>query len=370
MMTEYSENTYFSDIFSAWGKPFQAYGCPACGQAYLAENLSAEVICPNCAQAALLPQNAAFREEPPEMMLKFKHSVSGLKNSFDTYVKKVLIRPEDFTGENLSRRCKPVFWPMWMVDCDVKASWQAEAGFDYQVKSSQEYYQSGQWRTREVKEDRVRWEPRVGLLQRHYDNAIAPALEEHETWKKRLGSYRFNEAVRYTPELPSGSLIQIPDMQLASSWPAARSNLNRLNSSDCCKAAGAQHIRNFSLDAAYDSQNWTLFLLPMYSTYYLDDEGKKFAVYVNGTSGQMSGVRMASQKKGWRIAGIMAAVAVMLLVLGLISFAAAALFVPASVIGTIFVVLALALGAAAIFPAVWPWMWNNGQMEKSDQEDS
>jgi protein-S-isoprenylcysteine O-methyltransferase Ste14 len=102
----------------------------------------------------------------------------------------------------------------------------------------------------------------------------------------------------------------------------------------------------------------------MYATYYQDDDGKKHAVYINGLTGQMSGIRMASQKKGWRLAGIMAAVAVLLLVLGLLAFAAAALFIPASVIGTIFVVLALILGAAAVFPAAWPWIWNNGQLEQ------
>ena len=164
-------------------------------------------------------------------------------------------------------------------------------------------------------------------------------------------------------------MIQIPDMQLASSWPAARNNLTRLNSSDCSKAAGSQHIRNFSLDAEYDSQNWTLFLLPMYYTYYQDDEGKHQTIYINGQTGQMDGVRMASQKKGWKIAGIMAAVAVLFLLTGLLSFAAAALFVPASLIGTLLVILALVLGAAAVFPAVWPWMWNHAQMEKYDNAD-
>ena len=173
MMVDNIKNTISNEVFDLWGKPLLAYGCPACGQAYLAEGSLPETLCPNCARAALIPQNAAFRKEPPEMQISFKKSVSGLKNSFEGFVKKVLIRPEDFTEENLSKRARPVFWPMWMVDCQVKAKWQAEVGFDYQVKSSQEYYQNSQWRTREVKEDRIRWEPRVGLINRHYDNAIA-----------------------------------------------------------------------------------------------------------------------------------------------------------------------------------------------------
>ena len=78
--------------------------------------------------------------------------------------------PADLSPENLQQRLQRLFIPAWLVDASALASWQAEAGFNYEVVSHQEKYSDtqGGWRTQEVKEPRVRWEPRLGKLERTY----------------------------------------------------------------------------------------------------------------------------------------------------------------------------------------------------------
>ena len=102
-------------------------------------------------------------------------------------------------------------------------------------------------------------------------------------------------------------------------------------------------------------------MLPVYDSYYTDDEGQTHPVYINGQSGNVGGTRLASQRKGWIWAGVLFAIAVVLFLSGIVSFAAAPLFPPLGVLGTVLVILGLALGVSSVIPAAWPWRWNREQ---------
>ena len=139
--------------------------------------------------------------------------------------------------------------------------------------------------------------------------------------------------------------------------------LDRGVARDCQQAAGGQHIRNFSARLEYEDLNWTQLLLPVYFSYYTDDDGVPHPVYINGQTGRVGGFRLASQRKGWKWAGITAAVALAVFLASLLSFALGALLPAAAVLGVALAVLALIIAAGAIVPAVWPWQWNRRQRE-------
>jgi hypothetical protein len=88
---------------------------------------------------------------------------------------------------------------MWMLDSTITAGWQAEIGYDYQVKTSQESFQSGGWITHEKLEGRVRYEPRAGKLHRRYHNITSPALSDHNRLMQRTGRYDLQKAVPFQP---------------------------------------------------------------------------------------------------------------------------------------------------------------------------
>jgi hypothetical protein len=340
-----------------WGLPLQPAGCSHCGQVYLV-TANKSMLCPNCAKTELTAQPARLRREAPEKIVSFQVQHSGLKTIFSEFVRSVWLRFDDFNEETLLQHAVPVFAPMWLVDSDVSGAWQAEAGFDYQVKSSQDYYGSGGWQTHDVLEKRARWEPRLGQLERHYDNAVTPALSDHARLMARVGELSLERARGYEPSLLGEAVLRVPDLQPDQAWPLAKDALEQRVAQDCQQAAGAQHMRNFSARLTYGAQHWTQMLLPLYFTWYSDDEGRRHVVLVNGQSGAVGGVRLASQRKGWKWAGIIAAGAVVLFLLALLGFALGALFPPAALVGTVLAVLALFVGIGAIVPAVWPWQWN------------
>jgi len=343
-----------------WGLALQPAGCPRCHQAYLVPGNQIGQACPGCGQARLEPQPVILRNEPPELLVPFKQGQSALAGLFKRFTQGVWLHSDDFTPQHLLQRARPIYWPMWLVDGDLSGDWQAEVGYDYQVKSSQESYDSGNWRTRELIETRIRWEKRLGQMRRHYNNAAAPALNEHAALASALGAYEL-KTQPYTPQMVGAALLRVPDLNPENAWPLAQSALHECAADECRQAAGAQHVRAFSIHASYEALNWTQLLLPMYASFYTDDNGRPQMVLVNGQNGQVCGRRLASQRKGWQLAMILAAVAAVLFLIGLGGTLLGAVMPPLVVVGTIFILLAIALGLFAIVPAVWPWQWNRKQ---------
>jgi hypothetical protein len=339
-----------------WGLSLQVAGCRQCGQAFLIEANRLGQPCPNCACGKLESQPARLSSQPPELVVPFAKTQADVRAVLENFVKGVWLAPDDFNTEMLLRRAVAVFWPMWLVDGDVAGNWQAEAGFDYQVKSSQESYSNSGWRSREVIETRQRWEPRTGQILRHYDNICVPAASDHARLIGLVGDYHLDRTAAYDKASVNRSTMRLPDLPPQSAWPQAQVGLNHAAEQECLKAAAAQHIRNYSVNADYNSLNWTQMLLPLVVSYYTDDDGKTHPVYINGQSGTIGGVRMASQRKGWLWAGILAGIALVLLLLGLLLSVFG--LIP---VGGFLIFVAILIAITALVPAAWPWQWNRRQ---------
>ncbi len=344
-----------------WDSGRQPAGCPNCGRVFLVQETQIGMPCPLCHRALLESQPARMRIAEPELMVPFGINQAALNTIYQDVVAGVWIKPENFQTETLLNRTIPVFWPLWLVDCDIDGHWQMEAGFNYQVESSKDTYANGQWQSRKQIEGRVRWEPRLGKIKSHVDNISAPALEEHQNRELMTGVTPKNRSHSFDPSLLGGALLEVPDLPPEEAWAMAQLRVDETAERICADAAGAQHSRNFSITADYKNLNWTQFLLPMYVTYYEDDEGQPQFLVVNGSTGAIQGPRLASRKRGARIAGIIAATAGGLFVLALLGLLLTLVIPPAAIFAALMAFLGLVTGIGAIFPAVWPNQWNRKQ---------
>jgi hypothetical protein len=348
-------------IEEIWGIPYQSVGCSNCKQVFLIHTTKTREICPNCGAHKLESQPALLRTESPENIIPFQKKVTDLSGILSNFMKGVWLRSKDFNVATMLSRVTPVYWPMWLVDCDLSGDWTAEIGFDYQVKSSQESYTQNGWRSNEIIENRIRWEPRLGQIDRHYDNVASPANSDYSYLNACLGEYRLDLGIPYQPALIKGTILKIPDLHPESAWSNAQPKVNKLAGKDCMDASGGKHLRNFSIDAVYQKLNWSILLMPMYSTYYTDDNGNLHPVFINGQTGVMGGPRLASQKKGWQIAGISLVIAVGILLMALLCFVFSTILPLITILGILLVILALTVGVFSITAAIWPWQWNRNQ---------
>jgi len=363
MSQEIKEIEITQDVQSIWGQPLTPHGCKNCGQVHLAAAERPNQICPNCGSRNLEIQPAMLRPEPPELCIPFSQKAANAKQNFSEFCK-VWLSPDDFTADNLQARLTKVFLPMWLVDCTVEGHWQAGAGFNYQIKSSQESYHSGDWHTKEIIKTRIRWEPRAGTINRNYNNVSVPAFTGYTKFISKVGKFRLDQAIRYQRDTLADSPVRVPDLSPENAWPIARDNLNKIARHDCEEAVGADHIREFKIHADYTKPNWTQLLLPIYFTWYKDEDETTIPVYIHGQTGKIVGPRLSSQRKGWKWAGISVLIAVGLLLLSLLSFAGTALLPFLSILGVLFGIFAFLAGLFAVFPAVYPWQWNRRQQNE------
>lgn len=351
--------TEISEILSdLWKLSYQPLGCRNCGQAFLAPAGWTGKMCPHCLEGALEEQPARLRREPPELVLPFRREPGELSVVLKTFMRGVWFTPDDFSPARLQDRAIPNFWPMWLVDGTVNGAWQAELGFDYQVKSTQESYNSGGWQSRDVIETRILWEPRLGEIERRYCNLGAPAVSDEARLSGLIGSSPFEQAQPYQPALLKGAALRIPDLSPQETWPRVQTEFNQAAAGECQQAAGGQHLRNFKAQVHYDQLTWTQMLLPVYITYYLDDQGKRVPVMINGATGQFGGRRIASQRKGLRWAGVSLLVALALFVLALLTYAAARTAPNLAAFSPLLWLMGFLATVFAAGTAAWPLLWN------------
>jgi len=353
---ETRENVF--DTQSTWGVPLEDVRCPHCDWHYLIPKDDVPAQCPHCFQAELVPLGEAALhlpyQLPPERVLPFAVDAATVRQNVATFASGIPFAPRDLNVDALRARVRRFYFPMWLVDGDVNALWDAEVGFDYEVVSHRERYaDGGGWATEEVRENRVRWEPRAGRLDRHYDNIAAPASEGHAAFERALGSYALADACPYDAAGMRDICVRLPDRAQSAAWPDAIPGFQQAAAADVRRASRADHIRRFRWSPEYTNLNWSLLLLPVYATYYLDDEQQPQPVFISGQSGRVSGARRASMQRAQRAALIIAVVALLLFLLGLILGVVGLMLPPLIVVGIVLAVLSFMGGViGALIPIV------------------
>ena len=306
---------------TAWGTELYLAGCENCDTNYLLPQQQKIMSCPHCGVGELLLMDEAddkpIYTHPPEQLVPFAVPPEKINKDLHAFTRSVWMKPEDMKMKRLHGRLQQIYLPLWLVDADVQARWQAEVGYDYEVVSHREIYKNDKWVTQRFRETKIRWEPRVGTLTRHYDNHIGPALEEHETYAQKLGRFRLESAESYQRNSVMQALVRLPNRSPEDSWSTVMHEFRATAIKECEQATTADHIREFKWKANFANKNWTQMLLPIYTTYYLDDDKKAQMIFIHGQTGNIYGSKRASMKKAKKYTMIIFAVAA---AIGILSF--------------------------------------------------
>lgn len=346
---------------------FTAAICEHCDWRYRVQAGAALPVCPHCRQAELTPVDSDVAGDPAavEATVPFSAPDADLSRGLQRFAGGFLFRPRDLTAENLHSRMQRLYLPRWLVDCDVQAGWRAEAGFDYQVVSHQDQFDesSKQWQSQQIREGRVRWEPRAGRLTRRYDNVDAPAMEEDAAVRQRLGDFDLAQAVPAGERSLDGALIRMPNRASDDAWSDAVPGLRQLAAAECQQACRADHLREFDWTPQFSGQQWTQLLLPVFASYYADAEGAPHAVLIHGQTGKAYGRRQAAFRPARNLSLALGALAVLVLLASLLMVVGSALSSGDMLLslGLIGVLAAMATGILAIVPVAYVWIFNKMQ---------
>ncbi|MCP4363188.1 MAG: hypothetical protein GY796_34745 [Chloroflexi bacterium] len=353
---------------TTWQTELTLAVCEHCDWLFALPNGRLPLPCPHCAQQDLTALDTEadrpIYTQPPELTLPFRYETERVRQQLTTFAKKGWLAPQDLTAEKLHGRLQSLYLPMWLVDAGVQAQWQAEMGFNYDIVSHKEAFRNNNWHTRKVKETRIRWQPRAGTLQRHYDNQTAPALEEQPDIEKRLGQFDLKESRPYTPDILQHSLIRLPNRSPEDAWPDAQIGLKQTAAAECRQAAAADHVRRHTWQPTYHNTHWTQLLYPVYTTTYTDDNNRTHTLYIHGQTGRLIGPYKASMKKAQKYslgigigAGIMFALAFIMFLLGFV-------WEPTFVIVGLLFLMGMFTAVTAFIPILYAWYTNNVKLKK------
>lgn len=357
---------------NGWGADLQLVFCERCDWQYLLPAGSQLPRCPHCFQSQLAPLDRAENsfDQPnycPELLLPYSASPQAIDSAIRQFAEGIPYAPQGLDYATLRQRLYPVYLPMWLVDANIDATWQAEAGFNYQVVSHQEQFDQnrGGWHTRQVTETRTRWEPRIGRLRRGYQNISAPALEEAKALRAALGDFDLSRPLAYQPEQLARASVRLPDRAQQDAWSDAAAAFQQIGTNEVQTACAADSMRQFRWTATFTNRNWTLLLLPTYTTYYLDDENQPQPVMLHGQTGRVTGARRASMARAQRSSLIYLSIGLAIFLLGLIMGGFSMLIPPLAPLAILAVVIGLPCSLAAIIPVTIAWNFNRQQTKGS-----
>jgi hypothetical protein len=351
------------NLSEIYEKPLISASCTNCGRSILFDPSNTLTVCPICRLGELNEHPIFHRDTPPETIIPFEITDALLQEQLNNFIAPVRFRTPDLKSDTLTANLKWIFLPMWLVDTNITGNWSALAGFDYQVKSSQEKFINGQWQSEEILETKSKWADRQGTIERRYDNVAIPALNNYNLLIESIGKFDFKKAKPYNPEFITNSIITPPNLDPDEIWDAAENRFIKAASIDCMRAAGAQYIDKFELTAEYKNQNWTQLLLPVGITSYVDDQGTPQSIVINGQTGKIFGRRSASQKKGNRLAAISFSIALLAFLISLIFMAMVDNGTPLFNLASLFIFCAFCISILSLVPLIWPWLWNRKQQK-------
>lgn len=299
-----------AELAEIWDRPMQALVCDNCQKRYLAPASDKSFVCPDCPGVKLTLSADVLDDSnllQPELVVPFSVSAETISQSAQEFVEKYRFTPADLTAANLQSRMQKLFLPMYLVDSAIAATWQSDIGFEAHAAPY-------------GRQSDTTWEARAGRIERHYDNVRTPALADHSERISSLGKFKFWHAGVYEANQVDGALIRLPDQSTDNAWPEAKQNLLVRVAHDCALASGGRYTRDFSCNAEFANVHWTKLLLPVYTTWYAEDDGTPVTLMVNGDSGRIIGRNTASTKQALRTALIIALAAILLFALYLVGF--------------------------------------------------
>ncbi|MEO0468412.1 MAG: hypothetical protein AAF206_02235 [Bacteroidota bacterium] len=300
-----------------WGAPMQLGGCSNCQRVFLSPRTLPEQ-CPWCHAPAVTAMDAIEDHPvevfPPEAWLSHRVDASNIRAGMERFFADVPFAPTDLNYDNQLQRLEKLYVPMWWVDAKVDAMWQAEVGHHYEVKSHKEAYGVAGWHTTELREKRIAWEWRGGKVEKSFDNTPTPALTDYNRMLGHLGDFATEGSRPYEASCLDNAYAVLPDHSVGDAWEEAKYRLDQIARENCLAATEGVQIREFRWSPEFQHQNWTQLLMPVLTTYYLDDEGKRQPIYIHGQTAVVHGNRRASEKKAVRRSNVLLLISLLLVV--------------------------------------------------------
>ncbi|GIH02151.1 hypothetical protein Rhe02_02180 [Rhizocola hellebori] len=301
----------FTDLRPRQRAAAQLFSCPKCAAQTESDALSER--CPFCT-TPLVGDAQSIGQIAPEAVVPFDVDQAAVRDRLRQWISTRWFAPSSLRQVGVAESVRSVYLPHWTLDSQTASDYTGQRGDDYWATESYTTTVNGQSQTQTRQVRRTRWRPASGSVSRRFDDVLVPATRRVDSDHLHdLMPWPLPQAKPYQPEYLSGHQTLRYEVEPEAALEQAKQQMAAVIHEDCEQDIGGDHQRVSNVDTQYTDVTYKLMLLPVWIVCYLH-AGKSWQVYVNGSSGSVTGQRPYSTAK------IAAAITVGLALIGLLVF--------------------------------------------------
>jgi Zn finger protein HypA/HybF involved in hydrogenase expression len=289
-----------------WGEARKELECELCGGYTSVPLDSLTHTCPFCGSLQVIQRQAPQDALRPRLLIPFALTPDTCQERVAAWLGNTWMAPSGLRSLAATTFFTPMYIPFWMFDARVEADWRAE------VERTEGSGSGSNRRTQKV----WRWES--GHVWRVFDDLLTGGSRRVSLLLLgQISKYDPGQLAQYDPKYLAGIQAQSYDIPLEDAWEMARTLMREMVREECRARAGADNVRNFSVQLDYADETWRYILVPLYIATY--QHGRKtYQLLVNGQTGAVAGQRPVD----WRKVGLaLAALVLPGLLLGVATWA-------------------------------------------------
>lgn len=265
-----------------WGAERKVILCKRCGaHTTLDPHVSASA-CAFCATTAVVeaPLNANIAR--PEGLLPFRVPRETAITQFRDWLGRLWFRPNDLKSSSRVSTIQGAYIPFWTFDAATDSWWTADAGYYYYVD-----VRGSDGKPR--REQRVRWEPASGSLQKFFDDVPIPASRGLDaSLCQGIEPFPTDDLTPYEPSYLSGFLAEENAIDLPEALESAKERMRDAIRSACASEVPGDTHRNLEVRTQFSALAYKNALLPIWVSAY-EYHQKPYRFLVNGVTGKCTG---------------------------------------------------------------------------------
>lgn len=269
--------------------------------------------CDFCGSPELVDYDEIKAPIRPQSVLPFAVDETRVRETIRRWFASRWFAPTALRTRALVDTVHGVYLPYWTFDSHVQCPWTADAGTYYYTNES--YGDSkGQLRTRQKRH--VRWHPAAGEVRHFFDDQPVPGSQGFPAERlRRIEPFPTSDLVPYDTAYLSGFVVEHYQIVLFDAAQIARDAMHRQLERLCGSEVPGDTYRNLRIQPRYSGQTFKHILVPVWNLVY-DYGPRSYQVLVNGYTGTMAG---EYPKSPWKIAGLVAVIALLALLAVLFS---------------------------------------------------
>jgi predicted RNA-binding Zn-ribbon protein involved in translation (DUF1610 family) len=264
-----------------WGAERKVIACKRCGAHTTLDPHVSSAACAFCGTSAVVESPGNPNIVRPEALLPFRVTRDKALQSFRTWLQGLWLRPNDLKSASRVSSIQGAYIPFWTFDAATDSWWTAEAGYYYYVEVTRN--------NQKVREQRVRWEPASGTLQRFFDDVPVPASRGLDSSLcQGIEPFPTAELTPYEPSYLSGFLAEENAIDLPEALENAKERMRDAIRAACEAEVPGDTHRNLEVETTFSALAYKNALLPIWVSAY-DYHGKPYRYLVNGVTGKCTG---------------------------------------------------------------------------------